>query len=365
MTNVTRSSIEDRAVDWPSAALEKVDCCPVCSGEDAVCVYDRLEDLSFFTAKGTWRLFRCNSCGTFYLNPRPNLLNIGDAYGEYYTHKEATPNPQRDLQGIGPKVVLRRFLHSHIRNRFGARKNAPRVERILEEMLFWPIRRRLEREFRHLPGFDGKAPRRLLDVGCGNGEFLAKAQKIGWKVEGIDIDSKAVTAAKSKQLNVRAGGFELYKEVDAPFDVITASHVIEHVHHPDRFLDDCYRLLNPGGVMWLETPNVESEGHRVFGRDWRGLEVPRHLVMFNARSLQTLLQRSGFTQISFLKSPNPIKGMYQASIAMKKGQPQDSLPELDLNQTLTYWQSRMRNRLNPQASEFLTVQAIKPQFTKA
>lgn len=363
MTMMTGSGTKDCAQEWPSTSLEKVNSCPVCTSEDADCIYDGLEDLSFYTAKGTWRLYSCKSCRTLFLNPRPNVLNIGDAYGEYYTHQGAISKPQKDAQGIGPRVILRRLLYSHIQDRFGCRENPPRVQRILQEMLFLPMRKRLEREFRHLPKLNGKGPCRLLDVGCGNGEFLEKAQKIGWQVEGIDIDIKAIMAAKSKRLNVQSGGFELFREIGATFDVITASHVIEHVHQPAQFLNDCYRLLNPGGVLWLETPNIESEGHRVFGRDWRGLEVPRHLVIFNANSLKMLMCKSGFSEISFLTTTNPIKGMYRASIAMKRGLRQDSLPELDLSQTLMYWCSQMRYRLNPQVSEFLTVQAKKPELT--
>ncbi|WP_157651291.1 class I SAM-dependent methyltransferase [Dechloromonas denitrificans] len=139
--------------------------------------------------------------------------------------------------------------------------------------------------------------RRLLDVGCGNGEFMEFARQAGWLVQGVDIDVAAVTIAKAKGLDVIAGGIEQFAGQTACFDRITLSHVVEHVFDPMGLLRDCFRLLKPGGVLWVDTPNMGSAGLRVFGEYWRGLEPPRHLMLFSRASLIDSLIKIGFGEI--------------------------------------------------------------------
>ncbi len=93
------------------------------------------------------------------------------------------------------------------------------------------------------------------------------------------------------------GGIELFHDQSQLFDLITLSHVIEHVHYPIDLLRACHRLLKPGGVLWLETPNIKSYGHRFYGRFWRGLEPPRHLVIFSPSGLFSILNDTGFVNI--------------------------------------------------------------------
>jgi hypothetical protein len=83
------------------------------------------------------------------------------------------------------------------------------------------------------------------------------------------------------------------------FDVVTSSHVIEHVFEPDAFLRSVRTNLRDGGMLWLATPNVESIGHRAFGSCWRGLEPPRHIQVFNQRALERLLTEAGFSEVRF------------------------------------------------------------------
>jgi 2-polyprenyl-3-methyl-5-hydroxy-6-metoxy-1,4-benzoquinol methylase len=104
---------------------------------------------------------------------------------------------------------------------------------------------------------------------------------------------------------VIAGGIDALDGQAAIFDVITLSHVIEHVHDVGGTLRACHRLLKPGGRLWLETPNVAALGHKVFGVNWRGLEAPRHLVLFSAPALKQLLQDAGFVDHKELLSPSP------------------------------------------------------------
>jgi len=128
-------------------------------------------------------------------------------------------------------------------------------------LAFPAARQMLDQSFRnlHRPG----RGERLLDVGFGSGEFLEYAKTAGWEVAGVDPDPVSVESAVQRGLNVRHGGVEAYADMPESFDVITMSHVIEHVHDPHETLKTIYRLLKPGGFLWLTTPNIQSLGHKL------------------------------------------------------------------------------------------------------
>lgn len=137
----------------------------------------------------------------------------------------------------------------------------------------------------------------MLDIGCGNGEFLNIAREMGWQTEGIDMDAKAVEVCRSRGLKVACGSVELLTHEKEKYDVITISHVIEHVHDPLNLLHQIHRLLKPGGLLWLETPNLGSLGYKRYKANWRGLEPPRHLVLFDLVSLTNILHIAGFKSV--------------------------------------------------------------------
>ena len=136
-----------------------------------------------------------------------------------------------------------------------------------------------------------------MDIGCGNGSYLLLAQEAGWDVEGLDFDPEAVKICLAAGLNVRVGGIEILQDKKNFYDAITLSHVIEHVHEPAKLLNQILALLKPGGMLWLATPNIDSLLSRRYGSDWRGLEPPRHLVLFNRESLYFLLHQTGFSEV--------------------------------------------------------------------
>ncbi len=113
------------------------------------------------------------------------------------------------------------------------------------------------------------------------------------------------------------GGIEVLAERRDEFDVITISHVIEHAHDPLSILKASYRLLKPGGCLWIETPNIQSYSHARFGRFWRGLEPPRHLTIFNDDSLRTSLSRAGFVAVERPHRPSAFRNLYLSSHAIQ------------------------------------------------
>jgi 2-polyprenyl-3-methyl-5-hydroxy-6-metoxy-1,4-benzoquinol methylase len=253
--------------------------------------YIRLTDRLSFRAPGEWALSRCLACRSGYLDPRPTPQAIGLAYTNYFTHEPPPLPPSGESKSFARfKAGLR---HDYLRSRYGIVLGA-RIP-LGRLAVHLAIRRRLalDRALRHF-GPPGPGAR-LLDVGCGNGRFLMTAQTLGWEAWGIDPDREAVAAARAVGLRVEHGGFPKTGMPDQSFDAVTMSHVIEHLHDPVGALREVRRLLKPGGTVWIATPNLDSLGSRFYGRNWRGLEPPRHLVLFTAGSLRLACSRLGFS----------------------------------------------------------------------
>ncbi len=140
---------------------------------------------------------------------------------------------------------------------------------------------------------------------------MEELARLGWEAEGVDFDAAAVAQARARGLRVHAGALEAQRYPDAHFDAIGMSHVLEHLPEPLATLAECRRLLRPGARLVLATPNATSLGHRRFGRDWRGLETPRHLQVFTAAALRRVLEHAGLHEVS-LASEHPRGGFNHA-----------------------------------------------------
>src|SRR5215208_1105797 len=300
------------SIEWPVDGIERLDACPVCGAPERTLWYRGLTDRIFNVAPGAWDLERCNSCGTGYLDPRPTLETIHIAYRDYHTHKEQERVPTSELRGLR---WLQRVLANGYKNwKFGTDLQPSSRLGVLVAFLLPMQRAILDRQFRHLPR--SLIGGRVLDVGFGDGGFLENARSMGWHVVGTDFDPEVVEKARRRGFDARLGTVD---GVDGPFDVITMGHVIEHLHDPVAVLRACYRLLAPGGMLWLETPNAEAMGLRRFGANWRGLEPPRHLVLFNRASLARALHHVGFIQVRDLRQRSAVQGMYEMSARIRQG----------------------------------------------
>lgn len=150
----------------------------------------------------------------------------------------------------------------------------------------------------HLASLEARGERRLLDVGCALGHFAALARGRGWQVTGLDVSADAASrAALNFGLEVRAGPLSRHVDTLHRFDVVFLGDVIEHVPHPAQFLRDVRRVLTPGGVVCIDTPNWGGFWRRWTGRRWIGLNR-YHINLFDAESLTHLLSTSGFESIT-------------------------------------------------------------------
>ncbi len=134
----------------------------------------------------------------------------------------------------------------------------------------------------------------LLDVGCGDGKFLAFMRELGWSVTGVEPDEEAAKRARLDHgLDVVPKPLEQAGFPNDRFDVITMGNVLEHLPDALEALRQGKRILKPGGRMVILTPNPGSLGHRLFGRNWRGLEPPRHFFLYPPLALRRIVARAG------------------------------------------------------------------------
>jgi 2-polyprenyl-3-methyl-5-hydroxy-6-metoxy-1,4-benzoquinol methylase len=237
-----------------------------------------------------------------YLSPRPNKKNIHKAYTSYYTHGDGNSTIKKGKTSALIDYLKRVIYNVKYKNEYSFK------EYLTYLMIFivYPVHLFLDSKIRHIGALNNNK-NRLLDIGCGNGNFLVFADSLGWNVMGLDVDKGAVNSALSKDINVQLGGIESLNKA-YKFDIITLNHVIEHVYNPAELIQKCYQHLNPGGKLWLETPNINSIGLNVYKEYWRGLEPPRHLILYNMQTLSNLLSHTGFHTITQKK--HGLSGVY-------------------------------------------------------
>lgn len=138
---------------------------------------------------------------------------------------------------------------------------------------------------------------RLLDVGCSSGAFLDAAVKLGFQAEGVEPAPKAAATAQAAGLNVRQGLLQEAGYAAGQFDAITLFEVIEHLQQPAELLQECRRILRPGGILLVGTGNAASWSMATMGARWEYLSIAKHgghVSFFSPESIALLGQRAGF-----------------------------------------------------------------------
>ena len=282
--------------------------CRIC-GSTGEPLYAGLRD-RLFSAAGEWACRRCTNpgCGLVWLDPMPIEADIHKAYASYYTHAR-----RMDRGGVA-RCLLAAARLGYLGNRYGYAASAG--ERVLGLLPWLYPGRPAELDFSVM--WLGPQPgARLLDVGAGSGWLVENMCAQGWRAEGLDFDARSVESARGRGLMMHAGGLAEQGFADAAFDAVTMSHSIEHVHDPVAWLAEVRRILKPGGVLSLATPNTRGLGHQVFGRHWFALDPPRHLHLFNAGAMSIALRAAGFKAFRVSSSIRDANGTFIAGRAIR------------------------------------------------
>ncbi|MBS1546413.1 MAG: class I SAM-dependent methyltransferase [Bacteroidetes bacterium] len=241
--------------------MEHIQQCPICQA--------RQLELSFTAEDYTvsherFTVQRCQACGFRFTSPRPDQSSIGKYYlsASYISH-------------AGQASGFKDRVYHYVRKRAIKNKHAL-IARY------------------HSSG-------RLLDVGCGTGDFLAYMQTQHFQVQGVEVSSAARGFAQAKGVKVQP---ELAAIPITPaFDVITLWHVLEHVPDPMEALREIYARLSPGGLLVVAVPDNESWDCRHYGSTWAAWDVPRHLSHFRQNDIVRMFKEIGF-------EPLPVHNMW-------------------------------------------------------
>jgi 2-polyprenyl-3-methyl-5-hydroxy-6-metoxy-1,4-benzoquinol methylase len=137
--------------------------------------------------------------------------------------------------------------------------------------------------------------KRLLDVGCGTGDFLNTCKKDGWEVVGVEPNRKARELAANKlnfqnSLNLFS---DLEKLPEGKFDIITLWHVLEHVPNLETYTKSLKERLKSNGVLIVAVPNFKSYDANYYQEFWAAFDVPRHLWHFSRKAIRLLFKNVG------------------------------------------------------------------------
>jgi len=174
-----------------------------------------------------------------------------------------------------------------------------------------------------------RKPGRLLDVGPGTGIFLHLAStEFGWQPFGIDICQESADKALAEfGIALQVGDFDTYPWAPASFDAVTMLDMLEHTLDPAASLRRAWKLLKPGGVIYLAVPNqqclmtvlldryirMRGPGYRFF---LERLYVPPHVYYFNPKTLRRMLGHAGF-EILGVSTGNVYLGRYRLPLRMR------------------------------------------------
>ena len=145
----------------------------------------------------------------------------------------------------------------------------------------------------------GKAPAdaRLVDIGCSRGQFVDFAVRAGFAAEGVEPAPDIAAAARALGLNVHTGLLEEQRYPDATFDAASLFEVVEHLREPLPLLQECRRILKPGGILLISTGNAASWTVSAMGARWDYFHMEKdggHISFFNPQSITTLAAICGF-----------------------------------------------------------------------
>jgi SAM-dependent methyltransferase len=209
-----------------------------------------------------FRYVKCTACGLVQMNPQPVKIEVARRYREISGHDYLS----YELENESTFLNLQRLA--------------------LKDSGFDALEKKLFEKAEDAP--------RFLDIGCATGALLKCLRGRGWRVTGVEISPSAEYARDKHSLDVRNLPLEENHFPPGYFDIIHASHLIEHLNDPRSFLEEIHRILKQDGRIFITTPNIGGFQSCLFKSRWRSA-IFDHLYLFSAGTLNALLKTCGFT----------------------------------------------------------------------
>jgi 2-polyprenyl-3-methyl-5-hydroxy-6-metoxy-1,4-benzoquinol methylase len=205
------------------------------------------------------RYGRCERCGVVRLVDRVAESHLAAIYANYYAPRDLSPADLEE-QLANPTFAHRR----------------KRIEAAL-----------------------GSRERHIFEIGCGDGNFLASLQRHGWKVDGFEVGTSTVALVRQRHgITITDVDVVQHRPASAPYPVVAAYHVLEHVYRPAGWLAHVRDLIEPQGLLHLQVPNWDSLTHALSGMAWFSVRFPKHVYFYTPATLTAFLSRCGFEVVS-------------------------------------------------------------------
>jgi 2-polyprenyl-3-methyl-5-hydroxy-6-metoxy-1,4-benzoquinol methylase len=230
-------------------SLQRADC-PVCASRR----------LGYAFSHAGYRIARCHDCAVMFTNPQPSDEQLTEIYNADYFLGAASEEGRHATREM-KRATARQYLAEIAR-------------------------------------YGGAPGGRLLEVGCGDGDFLVEAEEAGFLVTGVELAPAACEQARTrlKHGEVVCGLLESSGLAEEQFDLCVLSDVIEHVRDPLAFLQNIHRLLKPGGAIFIATPSLASWSAKLLRQNWMEFK-PEHLTYFDPQTIQTALLKTGYHEV--------------------------------------------------------------------
>lgn len=265
---------------------------------------------------GEWGLYRCSNteCASSYLDAQLTPEQLSGFYAAYSTHSPPV------MHVAGAKRLFRQAIEWTTHRSLGYPPPDVPAHAKMFGRIFQIVALLRHTALSRVFWLPYKRGGKLVEIGFGNAQTLLQMSELGWDVEGIEFDKLCIEKARALGLRVGEGDFFAQGFADSSLDAVVGSHVIEHVPDPGRLITEIFAKLAPGGRMVLVTPNGKSLGCALFGADWRGLEVPRHLTIQTPGSLVRHAEQAGFKNVALFGTPLG-GGILQQSLRIRRGVP--------------------------------------------
>ncbi len=237
------------------------------------------EDFDHGMFEGHFIYVHCKKCECVYLEKVPTWANISKIYPLSY---EAYTGKSFGHLGNFARSIAAKFKAKRIRRKVSQFKSA-------------------------------------IEFGCGSKPLITEMQNIISNITLCDIKIRN----NLRNFNNIEGNVELeIRKIKKKFDLIVFNQLIEHLIDPEKFLIHCYRILNKGGIVYFETPNISSLDAKIFLSSgcWGGLHAPRHFKIFGEDSIRkiSILKKFDSVDISYLYNPFILNNTFK-NILKKNG----------------------------------------------
>ena len=255
--------------------LIKYDKCPICGSSHII---ESFEATDYTVSRGTFKVSQCGNCSFLFTNPIPDKTSIGKYYksDDYISHSDTK-------KGLINKLY--HFIRSY---------SLLQKEKLLRSY---------------------KTSKSLLDFGCGTGYFLEFCKNCKWDTQGYEPDTDANHIASTRINDKVYNSLSELKQDDKKYGIVTAWHVLEHIHELDEAIETIHNKIENKGKFIFALPNPSSKDAQIYKEHWAAYDVPRHLYHFNPNNVEDLLKKHSFKLVE--KKPLSFDSFYISMLSEK------------------------------------------------